>query len=690
MPEIKVLDQETINKIAAGEVIDRPASVVKELLENAIDAKSSAVTVEIKDGGISLIRITDNGCGFEKEQIPVAFLRHSTSKIKSIEDLATVSSLGFRGEALSSIAAVAQVELITKPQGVLNGFRYQIEGGKEKSLEEIGAPEGTTFIVRNLFYNTPARRKFLKTPVTEAGYIADVVEKIALSHPEVSIRFINNGQTKLHTTGNGKIKDIIYNVYGREITAALLPVEFSSNNVSMTGFIGKPILSRGNRAYENYFINGRYIKSNLISKAIEEGYHGYMMQHKYPFTVLHIDIESSLLDVNVHPSKMELRFRNAEEIYQNIINAIRYALTHKELIPEVSAPTPKPAQQQTTQHVQTQQSKTVIVDKREDNVQEHLKQELQKKEEIKHVKQEPIKKERAPEVFEVNRIAANIKKTDESLYTGKAVQGQLPVIKETVATDEKHLTVVKEESLYNVGKNTVVGSAPIIVQKVESLSQEQPKTEQIIATEQMSLFTGEKLLSEQGIKKQKIIGQLFDTYWLVEFEDKLFIIDQHAAHEKILYERTLKNLEAKVFTSQQISPPIIITLSMHEEEHLRNYMKYFEEIGFEIEHFGGREYSIRAVPDNLYGLAQKDLFIEMLDSLAADIKHTDNNMVLDKIASMSCKAAVKGNHKLSFLEVENLINELLTLDNPYNCPHGRPTIISMSQYEIEKKFKRII
>jgi len=653
MPEIKVLDQETINKIAAGEVIDRPASVVKELLENAIDAKSSAVTVEIKEGGISLIRITDNGCGFDKEQIPIAFLRHSTSKIKTIEDLATVSSLGFRGEALSSIAAVAQVELITKPQGVLNGFRYQIEGGKEKSLEEIGAPEGTTFIVRNLFYNTPARRKFLKTPVTEAGYIADVVEKIALSHPEVSIRFINNGQTKLHTTGNGKIKDIIYNVYGREITAALLPVEFSSNNVSMTGFIGKPILSRGNRAYENYFINGRYIKSNLISKAIEEGYRGYMMQHKYPFTVLHIDIESSLLDVNVHPSKMELRFRNAEEIYQNIINAIRYALTHKELIPEVSAPSPKPVLKPASQ---PQQSKAVI---------SGVKDFEQTPKEA--VKQEPIKKERAPEVFEINRQQKTVEeKTDNTV------------------------TFVKEEIPYNVAKKVDIATTREISQKPEQKIQNLPETEQITSAEQMSLFSGEKLLSEQGIKKQKIIGQLFDTYWLVEFEDKLFIIDQHAAHEKVLYERTLKNLEAKVFTSQQISPPIIVTLSMQEEEHLKNYMKYFEEIGFEIEHFGGREYSIRAVPDNLYGLAQKDLFIEMLDSLATDIRHTDNNMILDKIASMSCKAAVKGNHKLSLLEVENLIGELLTLDNPYNCPHGRPTIISMSQYEIEKKFKRII
>ena len=336
MPNIQILDQSTFNKIAAGEVIERPASVVKELLENAIDAKASAVTVEIRDGGISFIRVTDNGCGIPAQEIATAFLRHSTSKIRSVEDLFMVSSLGFRGEALSSIAAVAQVEVITRVSDSLTGTRYQIEGGQEKGLEEIGAPEGTTFIARNLFYNTPVRRKFLKTAMTEGAHVADLVEKIALSHPGISIRFIQNSQNKLYTSGNHNLKDIIYTVYGREITANLIPVELGHEAVSITGFAGKPVIARNNRTFENYFINGRYIKSSIICKAIEEAYRPFMMQHKYPFTMLHISIEPEYLDVNVHPTKMELRFQNGEMIFGLVRDAIAGALGKRELIPQVS------------------------------------------------------------------------------------------------------------------------------------------------------------------------------------------------------------------------------------------------------------------------------------------------------------------------------------------------------------------
>ena len=635
MPQIQVLDQETINKIAAGEVIDRPQSVVKELLENAIDAKATAVTVEIKDGGISLIRITDNGCGFEKEQIPLAFLRHSTSKIKSIEDLATVSSLGFRGEALSSIAAVAQVELITKPAFALNGSRYQIEGGKEKAFEEIGAPEGTTFLVRNLFYNTPVRRKFLKAPATEAGYISEVVEKLALSHPEVSVRFINNGQTKLHTNGNGNLKDVIYSVYGREITSALMPVEFASKDVSITGFIGKPIIARGNRAYENYFINGRYIRSNLISKAIEDGYRGHLMQHKYPFTVLQISIDPLLLDVNVHPSKMELRFRNAEEIYQLIMQAVQNAFAGKEMIPKVTVPEIKASEN------------TVPINKTPVNM----------------VTKVNIP-ERAPEPFEKVRIEQEkpIKQSiSEPIPEKKTVASPIRQVPATATATVATASAVNEESGYKA-----------------------------TPPEQLTLFD-DKLLTKEAKSKHKIIGQLFDTYWLIEYNDSLFIIDQHAAHEKVLYERTIKAIETKEYTSQQISPPLIVSLSMREEEYLNKNLAFFKKIGFELEHFGGKEYALYALPDNLFGLADKNLFLDMLDSLIENIKATaDNEMILSKIASMSCKAAVKGKHRLSMQEMEALIDELLTLENPYNCPHGRPTIISMSKYELEKKFKRIL
>ncbi len=601
MANIKVLDQSTINQIAAGEVIERPASVVKELLENAIDAKASVITIEIKEGGTTFIRITDNGSGIERNEIPLAFLRHSTSKIKSVEDLITVSSLGFRGEALSSIAAVSQVELITKTPSALHGIRYLIEGGVEKKMEEIGAPEGTTFLIRNLFFNTPARRKFLKSATTEAGYISEMIEKISLSHPEISIRFINNNQNKLHTSGNSSLKDNIYHIYGKEVATNLIEVDAHFEGIHIYGYIGKPLISRGNRTYENYFINGRYIKTNLISKAIEDGYQSFLMQHKYPFTALHFTIEPSLLDINVHPTKMELRFQNGETFYQFIYNTIKEALTHRELIHEIS-----------------------------------LSEEKKKVPELA--------KTRPPEPFEIKRNT-----TDTTLH-------------EKVGEQVKEEIGYKEEISY--------------IEKIKD-------------SEQMVLFD-DQLLSKNSRDKHKVIGQLFETYWLVEFKNSLYIIDQHAAHEKVLYEKLLKSLKSREFTSQTLNPPIILTLSMKEEELLRKYLNYFKDFGFEMEPFGGKEYAIRAIPDNLFGLAQRDIFIEMLDGLANEVISEKQEKILDKIATMACKAAVKGNNKLSSFEAKELINQLLELDDPYTCPHGRPTIVSMTQYELEKKFKRIV
>lgn len=640
MPSIQILDQNTINKIAAGEVIERPASVVKELLENAIDAKATAVTIEIKEGGISFIRITDNGCGIAREEIPLAFLRHSTSKIRSVEDLMTVSSLGFRGEALSSIAAVSQVELITKIPSALNGSRYCMEGGVEKSNEEIGCPEGTTFLVRNLFYNTPARRKFLKTAQTEAGYISDMVEKIALSHPEVSIRFINNNQSRLHTSGNHNLKDIIYGVYGRDIAANLLPVEAAIEGVSICGFVGKPLISRGNRAFENYYVNGRYIKSGMISKSIEEAYQPFMMQHKYPFVVLHIRIDSGLLDVNVHPTKMELRIGNAETVYRFIYETIRSVLSSKELIPEVSP------------------------DKKEREVFKPKSEKL---------------KERPAEPFERNRAAR-----------------EQQTVRETVPYRAERQKIADETAPYRAEQQKIADEAALQMVREERLGKKVSEKEiyrmeasEAGTVEQMELFDG-RLLSKEAKEYHRIIGQVFETYWLVEYQNKLFLIDQHAAHEKVLYEKTMATLETREYTSQMLNPPIILTLSMQEEELLCKFINYFERIGFEIEHFGGKEYAIRAIPDNLFGIAQKDVFLEMLDGLSDELKSQNPQMIYEKVASMSCKAAVKGNHRLSYEEAEALIDELLKLENPYHCPHGRPTIISMTKYEIEKKFKRVV
>lgn len=618
MPNIAILNQETIDKIAAGEVVERPCSVVKELVENAIDAGSTAITVEIKEGGISFIRITDNGCGIEREQVAVAFYRHSTSKIRSAEDLLTVKSLGFRGEALSSISAVARVELITKTYDELTGTRYVIEGSKELSNEEIGAPDGTTFIVKDLFYNVPARRKFLKTAQTEGSYISDMVEKLALSHPDISFKFINNNQTKLHTSGNGNRKDIIYHIFGREISSSLLEVKHECEYFKVEGFIGKPVITRGNRNYENYFINGRYVKSNILSRAIEGAYKSFLMQHQYPFTVLYFTFFSEL-DVNVHPTKMELRFDNNNEIYVELCDTIYAILSHKEMIPEVpvdSTPAPK---------------------------------------KIVHEYKEPI-----PEPFEKRRI--NEVRAAES----RSVYGQ------SVTSTVKNYSATEPAA-----------KAP------ETSTAYEPA--QVVTGTQQTLGDYDKVFLTESSKKQfSIIGQLFKTYWLIEFEDKLYIIDQHAAHEKVLYEKTMARLANKDFTSQRISPPIIMTLDAKESEMLEKYRPQIEQFGYEVEHFGGKEYMISAIPDNLFNIDMKDLFIEMLDDFSNATGRQTPDIITEKVASMSCKAAVKGNDKLTLPEINKLIDELLSLDNPYNCPHGRPTIISMSKYEIEKKFKRIV
>lgn len=669
MPEIHVLDQSTINQIAAGEVIERPASVVKELLENAIDAKASAVTVEIKEGGISFIRITDNGCGIDKNDVKVAFLRHSTSKIKTAEDLLTVSSLGFRGEALSSIAAVGQVELITKTKSSLTGVRYIIEGGQEKELSEIGVPDGTTFIVRNLFFNTPARRKFLKSPMTEGGYISDIVERIALSHPEVSIRFIVNGQNKLHTSGNGNIKDVIYNVFGRDIASNILEIKNENEFMKVKGFIGKPVISRGNRNYENYFINGRYIRSGLISKAIEEAYKPFMMQHKYPFTALHIEIDSELLDVNVHPTKMELRFRNQEQLYPYVLKLIGDTISGRELIPE-----------------------SVCDDEKTQN--ERVKAEV--KEQRKLVAYKPL-----PEPFEIGR-QKKMAETERQTERHISKPFEIPVKTNSTVIREngspagiynKPSEIIPEKSMNpEIKKDTEEDIKAEINEDIKAeinpLTKDEPEVE--TKPEQMTLFD-DKLLSKTAREKHILVGQVFDTYWIVQYGDKMFIIDQHAAHEKVLYERTLARYRERKAVSQAVNPPIILTLNMGEEALLNKYMDIFTGFGYEIEHFGGKEYAVRAVPYDLYSISKEELLMEILDNLSDETAgRITPELITEKIASMSCKAAVKGNNRLSEAEANELIDELLTLENPYNCPHGRPTIISMSKYELEKKFKRVL
>lgn len=641
MSKIQVLDQVTIDKIAAGEVVERPASVVKELVENAIDAKAAAVTVEVKEGGISFMRIADNGCGIDREDVPGAFLRHSTSKIRNAEDLEHISSLGFRGEALSSIAAVSQVELITKTPEDSFGTRYMISGGKEEGLEDIGAPDGTTFLVRQLFYNVPARRKFLKTAMTEAGHVSDLMTRMALSHPHISFQFINNGQSKLHTSGNGNLRDVIYHIYGREIAANLINVTYEKNGIRITGYIGAPLISRGNRNFETYFINGRYVKSSIIYKAIEDAYKDFTMQHKYPFTVLHIEVVGEDVDVNVHPTKMEVRFHNQQMVYNSIYEAVDQALHEKELIPEVTIDVPKAAPKAQAKPEPKAQPKEVI----QPEVNKSAKVQLEK----------------ASGERDLDYFMEQMKKRVMSYHqqnSSAEVKGKTEIFKPQVQVDR-----VKEA--------------------VASYRAKQ-------APEQMTLFDG-KLLDKEKRANYKIIGQVFDTYWLVEFDNSLYIIDQHAAHERVLYEKTLREMKTREFTSQMISPPVILNLTMQEAQLLRTYMDQFTRIGFEFEEFGQDSYAVRSVPANLFSIAKKELLMEMIDSLSEEVHRRQSSELLDeKIASMSCKAAVKGNMRLSAQEVDALIGELLKLDNPYHCPHGRPTIISMSKRELEKKFKRIV
>lgn len=605
---INILSEETIDKIAAGEVIERPSSVVKELVENAIDAGAKSVTVEIKEGGISFIRVTDNGSGIEASQIKKAFYRHATSKLTNASDLAYVSTLGFRGEALSSIAAVSQVELITKTADSLTGVRYVIEGAKEVECTEVGVPTGTTIIVRNLFFNTPVRKKFLKSPTTEGTYIYEICERMALSKPDVSFQFIQNGQVKFHTSGDGDLKELVYRIYGKEIAKETIPICQVGKNITISGILGKPTITRSNRNYENYFVNGRYIKSQMLSSAVEEGYSAYLMQHKFPFFIINFEVNSELVDVNVHPTKMEVRFSNGNEFYDYIASTVSTVLKMQEFIPDIT-----------------------------------LSEEPKIKEKL----------EKAPEPFEMNRSIRN----DYSTKIGSVI-----------------------ESVVQNDKNVSMAESNII--KAE-------RAVYVTAPEQMTLFET-PFLSKEAEVNIEIIGQIFDTYWLFSYGEKLLIMDQHAAHEKVKYERLVEKIKNKSVVSQTLNPPIIVTLKNRERDILETYMEYFEGLGFSIEEFGNQDIAVRTVPIDLYGHSEKDLFITLLDELCDDMPKGKQEIIYEKLASMACKSAVKGNQTMSREEVKALLQEMMTLDNPYNCPHGRPTLISMTKYELEKKFKRIV
>ncbi len=643
---IKLLDKATIDKIAAGEVIERPFSVVKELLENSIDAGSTSVTIEIKDGGLSFIRVTDNGSGIPKDQVRTAYMRHATSKIDSAEDLSKIISLGFRGEALSTIAAVSQTEMITKTPDELTGIKYTIHGGTEIEFLEVGVPDGTTIIVRNLFFNTPARKKFLKTPLTEGSYIQDLVLKIALSHPEISIRLISNGQTKLETPGNGKVKDAIYQLFGRDITSNLIEIQYKGDNIKISGYIGKPFISRGNRGMENYFINRRYIKSNIVNRAIEEGYRTFVMQHKFPFTVLYIELDTECVDVNVHPTKMEFKYNNEKELFETITTIIKNALTHKEIIPKET---------------------------------EHDKNDPKNASDIKPA-----------EPFEEKRKTSGVPKPNylsEKYSKSYSILDSLNSHSTSGQVKSNDIDYNSTDTVYNINpamqmvvKEETAPYAASGIPRVESSYK--PNI-------QASMFEDD-FLTSSARKSHRLIGQVFDTYWLIQYENNLYIMDQHAAHEKVKYEELMRNFNNKQIFSQQLMPPMVITVSYNEREAILQNFDLFMKTGYDIEEFGGNEFKINAVPSNLYGLHGREMFMEFVGSLINNSGYMSNEIFIKKLSTMACKSAIKGNTKISPAEADALIDQLLKLDNPYTCPHGRPTIISISEEMLEKKFKRIV
>ena len=645
MSKIQLLDSATIDKIAAGEVVERPSSVVKELVENAIDAGATSVTIEIKDGGISFIRVTDNGNGIPATQVKDAFLRHATSKIRTVEDLNTIHSLGFRGEALSSISAVAQVEIMTKQKDSLMGVHYCLEGGMEKDFSQVGVPDGTTILVKNLFFNTPARRKFLKTAATEGGYIADLCEHLAMSKPDIAFRFISNNQVKFHTSGNGNIREIIYRIFGKDFIQEIIPIQKKGDGIEIQGFLGKPTLNRSNRNFETCFINGRFVKSTFLYKAIEEGYKAYLMQHKFPFAVLYFTIDTEKVDVNVHPTKMDIRITDSQIYYNFIVDAIAETLKQQEMIPDME--------------------QTEVLQK--------------------PAKPQSLPKSLLPESFEQKRIE-NIKvKEDFSYTTDRIFWG-----KNTFLDIPEANTYIKEnasaiDSLFSNNKESIELKTNID----DTLTNYQTTNKNIVNAIQMNLFE-EKIIKQENRDKFEILGQIFQTYWLVRYEDKLLFVDQHAAHEKVKYEKLIRAFQTGEIISQTLQPPMILHLTQKEESVLQEYHEYFESLGFVWEDFGSHSIAMREMPLELYGKSEKRFFEDILDELVENGCKGTPEVVQEKIASMACKSAVKGNQSMSHAEMKDLLEQLFALENPYHCPHGRPTIISMSKADLEKKFKRIV
>ena len=761
MGNIVLLDDLTINKIAAGEVIERPASVIKEMVENSIDAGANNITVEIKNGGISYIRVSDNGKGIAPDDLEIAFERHATSKIRKAEDLDVVTSMGFRGEALASIAAIANVEMTSKTESQDTGYKITVEAGNILDKQEVGCQTGTTIVVQNLFFNTPVRYKFLKKDYTEAGYIEDVITRIALVNPNIAIKLINTGKTVIQTNGNGDMKSVIYSIYGKDVATGILPVDYTYEDIEITGVIGKPEIARSNRSNQLFFVNKRYIKDKMLTAATEQAYKGLIPIGKYGFVVLNINMNPSKVDVNVHPAKLEVRFEEENKIFQSIYHAIKNTLLKSELVADTEKSVQKePSLLDTKGLFDFRKNETKKIEQYNDeeskiktNVRqvEHgentsninigqggpvntadileqlkkMKEDLQKQIENKpkidveekeneqkngseQLNQEDEKENKIAD--ENNNKIENIEDSEKKLEEEKQnIEGILPVetkqnVEETVVTEtkpEEKLEEIKEQIKeleninyeettpqdFNTMYEKLFGRKPI---ESEQLSEEQPEKNKNTAVDLIKDNISVFEQSEEYKKPiYKFIGIAFNTYIIIEMDKEMYIIDQHAAHERIMYEKVKKNYYSESSKdSQMLLLPDVITLTHKEMEIAKDNMDLFKNAGFSLEEFGENTIKLTGVPTVCLDIDNKELFLETLDEINTIARTAKQEKEERFIATVACKAAVKANMVLDKAEVENLMDKLLELPNPFTCPHGRPTAIKMSKYDIERKFAR--
>ena len=704
MGNIVLLDELTINKIAAGEVIERPASVIKEMVENSIDAGATNVTVEIKNGGISFIKVTDNGKGIAKDDLEIAFERHATSKIRSAEDLDTVTSMGFRGEALASIAAIANVEMISKTQEQEIGYKVVVEAGDVLEKEEAGCRTGTTITVKNLFFNTPVRYKFLKKDYTESGYIEDVVTRIALVNPNIAIKLINTGKTVIQTNGNGNIKDVIYSIYGKDVANGVMEVSYNYEDIKVTGVIGKPEIARSNRSNQLFFVNKRYIKDKTLTAATEQAYKGLIPIGKFGFVVLNLEINPASVDVNVHPAKLEVRFQEESKVFQSIYHAIKDTLLKGELIAnsgdeqkqgELFAFRKQNEKQIEKYTNEESKIKTNIIEDIYNQKNEHTQEikTINPTNEMEKVDSSNVL-EKLNQIKEkiVQEMNGQVQEKDTENKEGIAEISSNLELKEPEVKyelEEKGIEDIQEKEKnenepkdFNQMYTETFGISPI-----QEKQEKKEETDAIdIVKDNVSMFENVEELKKPVYK---FIGIVFKTYIILEIGKEMYILDQHAAHERIMYERVKRNYYSdEQKDSQMLLLPDIITLTHKEMDIANENMQLFEKAGFTLEEFGDNTIKLTGVPTVCVDLDTKELFLETLDEINTVARTAKQEKEEKFIATVACKAAVKANMALTVEEVEKLMDQLFELPNPFTCPHGRPTVIKMTKYDIERKFAR--